>query len=98
MISGDRGLVAMLEACADVAPVSERAGQIAPGDPHVAIETLRHLAADIYRSLAPEVAADLKWQGCLLESCPSSNVLAGGIRGYRAHPVRSMGAPGLLFA
>jgi hypothetical protein len=65
-------------------------------DPEASLERLRLLLSDAYDVLAPEVGEDLRWKNIVVEACPTSNVIAGGVRGFRHHPLRKLIDNGLL--
>lgn len=48
-----------------------------------------HLA-EAYRLLARDLAERMRWRGAVIEVCPTSNVLVGGIRGYGGHPLAQL--------
>jgi len=51
---------------------------------------------ELYELLVPEIIDDLRWGGAVVEACPTSNVLAGGVRGYARHPMRMFVEAGVL--
>ncbi len=64
--------------------------------PGWSIPTVQSALAELYGLLAPEVIDDVRWGGVVIEACPTSNVLAGGVRGYRRHPMRQLIDAGVL--
>lgn len=64
--------------------------------PGVSVHSLRAMLADLYDILAPEIIDDIRWEGVVVEACPTSNVIAGGVRGYAQHPMEQLVARGIL--
>lgn len=60
------------------------------------MEVIRLMLINVYDLLAEEIQAELRWRGVVIEACLTSNVIVGGIRGYRRHPVRRLLANGGL--
>jgi len=54
------------------------------------ISQLRLVLSDVYDELVSEVLEDLRWKRVIVEACPTSNVIVGGVRGYRRHPAVSV--------
>lgn len=97
--SSDQLLIEHLRAREDPLPtVGELIPEISFGDPAASIERLRLLLSDAYDVLVPEVREDLRWGNVVVESCPTSNVVVGGVRGFRQHPLRQMIDRGVLVA
>jgi hypothetical protein len=53
------------------------------------VSLLRLALSDVYEELVAEVREDLRWRRVIVEVCPTSNVIVGGVRGYRRHPAVS---------
>jgi hypothetical protein len=60
------------------------------------LERLRLLLADAYDILLGEIFDDLRWRSIVVETCPTSNVIVGGVRGFNRHPLGEMMRRGLL--
>lgn len=52
-------------------------------------EALKDLLLDTYLVLAPLVIERLRG-GSIVEACPTSNVVVGGVRGYDNHPLKTL--------
>ena len=64
--------------------------------PGVSVHSLRAILADLYDLLAPEIIDDVRWGSVVVEACPTSNVIAGGVRGYAQHPMEQLVSRGVL--
>jgi adenosine/AMP deaminase-like protein len=60
------------------------------------LEHMRMLLDAVYEVLAPEIVDDIRWGPAVVEACPTSNVLVGGVRGFRAHPMTHLIQRGVL--
>lgn len=74
----------------------EAALQNEPSLSRLTISDIQTTLLELYDLLAPEVVDDLRWSSVVVEACPTSNVLAGGVPGYARHPMRSFVRSGLL--
>lgn len=90
--SSDELVVAHLQARSEPVPTL-RAAIAQTTDDSVEVERrisqLRLALSDVYEDLVVEVREDLRWKRAIVEACPTSNVIVGGVRGYRRHPVVS---------
>jgi hypothetical protein len=58
-------------------------------------EQLRSVLEDCYVRVRRFLVPDLRTRGVVIECCPTSNVVVGGVRGYDRHPIAFMLLHGL---
>ena len=94
--SPGRDLVERL-ACASLESegvVRERVGDWAQRQ-SISIERLACVVSDVYPFLRERVVNRLRATESVVEACPTSNVLTGGVRGYYQHPLRYLVGQGV---
>lgn len=89
-------LIAHLSTARPVSPSVAGLLDSADSPPGLSIHTLQATLAELYEMLAPEVIDDVRWNGVIVEACPSSNVIAGDVRGYARHPMAHLIDNGVL--
>ncbi|HEY0280616.1 MAG TPA: hypothetical protein VGC32_20310 [Solirubrobacterales bacterium] len=93
----DKVLLAFLESRDEKLPnVGEVIPDLAAASSSLTLERLRLALSDTYDILAPMVREDLKWKQMVVEACPTSNVVVGGVRGFRRHPLKRLAEDGIL--
>ena len=97
--AADRRMQLLIARLRSDGPAPPAVGQILDTDgclDGMSIPTLQGALADLYGRLAAEIVDDVRWLGVVVESCPTSNVMAGGIRGLARHPMRELIEAGIL--
>jgi hypothetical protein len=93
----DQLVVAHLQARSDAFPrISDIMPILGFDDATRSLEHLRLMLSDTYAIAASEVRDDLRWRSVVVEACPTSNVLVGGVRGYYRHPSQILIENGVL--
>jgi hypothetical protein len=88
-------LAATLARRRDAVPTVSEALRAAD-QPGLRVDEIHQVLVGLYDLLAPEIIDDVRWGGVVVEACPTSNVLAGGVRGHGEHPMRTFVKEGIL--
>lgn len=62
------------------------------------LDSVTPLLVELYEELSADLVTELRWQGIVVESCPTSNIVVGGIRGFANHPAARLIEQGLQVA